>query len=117
VAYLFNKQGSILLSPDQSEDEAMEIAIEAGALDVLVEDGQIEVITEVETYQNVLQSLQQANCKIDQSELTMRADTMIAVDNDAAESLMKLIDTLEDLDDVQDVYCNAEFPESLCETA
>lgn len=117
VAYLFNKQGSILLSPGQAEDQAMEIAIDAGAKDVLVEEGQIEIITEVDAYQNVLQNLQKANYIIEQSELTMRADITIAVDNEAAESLVKLIDTLEDLDDVQEVYCNAEFPETLFETA
>ncbi len=117
VAYLFNKQGSILLSSGQAEDEAIEIAIDAGAKDVLVEEGQIEIITEVESYQNVLQNLQKANYTVEQSELTMHADIMIAVDVEAAESLVKLIDTLEDLDDVQEVYCNAEFPETLFDTA
>lgn len=116
VAYLFKKQGEILLSPGQSEDEAMEAAIEAGAEDVLSEEGQIEVITAAENYHAILAALQKSGYKIEQSRLSMDPQTTAALDNETAESLMKLIDMLEDLDDVQEVYSNAEFPESLYES-
>lgn len=112
VSYLFNKQGEILLAPGQPEDKAMELAIECGADDVLVEDNQIEIITPVEAYHSVLNVIQGAGFDIEQSHLTMRAQTMVPVDGDAAETLVKLIDMLEDLDDVQEVHCNAEYPES-----
>ncbi len=116
VSYLFDNQGEILLAEGQSEDSIMEIAIDAGANDVSVDEGQVEVITPVESYHSVLNALQDAGFSIEQSHLTMRAQTMVPIDNDSAESLIKLIDMLEDLDDVQEVYSNAEFSESLLET-
>lgn len=116
VAYLFSNQGEILMASGQSEDEIMEIAIDAGASDVSVDDGQIEVITPVEAYHSVLNALAEAKFDIEQSHLTMRAQTMIAIDDEAAESLIKLIDMLEDLDDVQEVYSNAEFSEAILES-
>lgn len=116
VSYLFDNQGEILLAPGQSEDHVMEIAIDAGANDVSVDEGQIEVITPVEAYHSVLNALQDAGCAIDQSHLTMRAQTMVSIDDESAETLIKLIDMLEDLDDVQEVYSNAEFSESMLES-
>ncbi len=116
VAYLFSNQGEILMATGQSEDEVMELAIDAGASDVSVDEGQIEVITPVENYHSVLNVLQDANLEIEQSHLTMRAQTLITIDGENAESLIKLIDMLEDLDDVQEVYSNAEFPEHILES-
>ncbi|KTD24450.1 MULTISPECIES: YebC/PmpR family DNA-binding transcriptional regulator [Legionella] len=115
VAYLFNKQGEILLAPNQPEEKVMEIAIEAGAEDVITEEGQIEIITAADNYHTVLAAIQQAGYEIEQSQLTMRAQTMVPLDKESAESLIKLIDMLEDLDDVQEVHSNAEFPESIFE--
>lgn len=109
VAYLFTQQGEILLAATDREEEAMDIAIEAGASDVVTEDEQIEVITPVATYHAILTALQASNFEIDQSHITMRAQTTIPLTQDAAESLEKLIDALEDLDDVQEVHSNAEF--------
>lgn len=116
VAYLFDHQGEILLATGESEDRVMEIALDAGATDVSVEEGQIEVITPVEAYHAVQNALQEAGCAIEQSHLTMRAQLMVPIDDDCAETLIKLIDMLEDLDDVQDVYSNAEFSESLIDS-
>lgn len=116
VSYLFVNQGEILLASGQSEDKAMEIAIDAGANDVVVDEGQIEVITPVESYHAVLNALNDAGMDIEQSHLTMRAQTLIPIDNDAAETLLKLIDMLEDLDDVQEVYSNAEFSDRMLES-
>ena len=116
VSYLFNKQGEILLTNGQSEEAAMEVAIEAGADDVVIEEGQLEIITAADSYHVVLHAVQNAGYEIEHSHLTMRAQTMVTVDADAAETLIKLIDMLEDLDDVQEVHSNAAFPDSLFET-
>ncbi|CDZ78192.1 putative transcriptional regulatory protein [Legionella massiliensis] len=115
VSYLFNKQGEILLRAGQDEDKAMELAIDSGADDVSLEEGQIEIITAAENYHSVLSAIQTAGYEVEQSQLTMRAQNMIPLDKEAAESLIKLIDMLEDLDDVQEVHSNAEYPESLFE--
>ncbi len=117
VSYLFTKQGEILLAPTTQDEMAMEIVIEAGADDVAIDGGQIEVITPVEAYHTVLSALKNANIEIEHSHITMRAQTTIALDQETAESLEKLIDALEDLDDVQTVYSNAEFPQNLIESA
>lgn len=116
VSYLFSNQGEILMVAGQSEDKVMEVAIDAGADDVSVDEGQIEIITPVESYHSVLNALQDSGLEVEESQLTMRAQTMVPVSDDTAESLMKLIDMLEDLDDVQEVYTNAEFSESLLES-
>lgn len=115
VAYLFNHQGEILLAAGQSEDKIIELAIDAGAKDVSSEEDQVEIITEVESYHSVLNALHEAGFEVEQSHLTMRAELMVPIDDEAAESLIKLIDALEDLDDVQEVYSNAEFSEKIME--
>jgi len=117
VAYLFNKQGEILLAPCTQDEKAMEVAIEFGADDVLQEEGQIEIITPAEQYHAVLSALQAADFEIEQSHLTMRAQTMVSLDKEAAEMLEKLIDMLEDLDDVQEVHSNAEYSEQIFASA
>ncbi|HAT1821383.1 TPA: YebC/PmpR family DNA-binding transcriptional regulator [Legionella pneumophila] len=116
VSYLFTNQGEILMASNQPEDKVMEIAIDAGASDVAVEDGQIEIITPVEAYHAVLNALQDAGLEVEQSHLTMRAQTLVPISDETAESLIKLIDMLEDLDDVQEVYSNAEFSEKILES-
>lgn len=116
VSYLFTNQGEILMVEGQSEDKVMEIAIDAGASDVSIEGNQVEVITPVETYHAVLNALQDAGLEVEQSHLTMRAQTLIPISDETAESLIKLIDMLEDLDDVQEVYSNAEFSEKILES-
>lgn len=113
VSYLFTKQGEILLAEGVAEDRAMEVAIEAGADDVNVDDeGYLEVITAPESFHLVLSALQESGLAVEQAQIAMRAENMIPVSGDAAESLMKLIDALEDLDDVQEVYSNAEFSQA-----
>ena len=115
VAYLFTKQGEIYLTPGQSEDTVMDIALEAGADDILTEDDQIEVITSVENYHRVLHALEAQNIGVEEAHLAMHAQTAVLVDKDSAETLMKLLDMLEDLDDVQKVYTNAQFPDDFLE--
>lgn len=116
VSYLFTKQGEILLASTPLDELAMDVAIEAGANDVTVEDGQIEVITPVEAYHAVLSALSSSKLDVEQSHITMRAQTTVLLDQDAAVSMEKLIDALEDLDDVQAVYSNAEFSTDLVES-
>lgn len=109
VSYMFNQQGEFLLAPIANEDTIMDVAIEAGASDVSVMDGQIEIITPAELYHAMLTTLQSNQVEIEQSHLTMRAQTTVPVSGDSAETLERLIDMLEDLDDVQTVYTNAEW--------
>lgn len=109
VSYLFNKQGELLLSSTPNTEAAMDVAIDAGADDVVLEDGQIEVITSVECYHPVLSALQKAGFEAEHAHLTRRASLLIPLDSETAERLQVLIDTLEDLDDVQSVYTNAEM--------
>jgi YebC/PmpR family DNA-binding regulatory protein len=108
VAYLFNKQGEILLAHTDHVDRAMELAIDAGADDVSLDNEQIEVITSVENYHHVLEILQK-EFSVEHSHITQRAQNMIALEGDDATSVEKLIDALEDLDDVQVVYTNADY--------
>lgn len=116
VSYLFVHRGEILMAAGQSEEQLMEVAIEAGASDVSVDENQVEITTPVEAYHSVQYALDQAGLKIEQSHLTMRAQVMVPVDDESAVSLMKLIDLLEDLDDVQEVYSNAQFSDRVLET-
>ncbi len=109
VAYLFNKQGSILLAPQTDLDKIMDLVIETGAVDVLLEEGQLEVVTTAETYHTMLAVLQAEGIEVDHAEVIMNAQTTVSMDKDTALSLEKLVDALEDLDDVQVVHTNAEY--------
>lgn len=116
VAYLFSKQGAILLKPGQEEEKVLDIALDAGAIDVLsVQDAPIEIVTTEETFHTVVEQLEKAGIGIDQYELLFSAEIRVPIDTDYAETLLKLIDMLEDLDDVQNVYTNAEFPADFME--
>lgn len=116
VAYLFVNQGEILMTPNLSEESVMEVALDAGASDVTADGDQIEVVAPVEAYHSVLNALQSAGLEVEESQLTMRANLMVSIDDESAQSLIKLIDMLEDLDDVQEVYTNAQFSEQLLES-
>ncbi|MCC5791027.1 MAG: YebC/PmpR family DNA-binding transcriptional regulator [Legionellaceae bacterium] len=117
VAYLFTNQGEILLSPQQDEERAMEVAIEAGAQDVAMEEGQVEIISGPEEYHAILAALDTAGLRVEQSQLVMRAQTLVHLEGEQAESYLKLTDMLEDLDDVQQIYSNAQLPEELYEAS
>lgn len=113
VAYLFTKQGEILLADNQDNEAAMEVAIESGAEDVNIDNEQIEIITSTENYHAMLSTMQQAGFIIEDSQLIMKPNITVDIDKDSAETLLKMIDMLEDLDDVQEVYFNTTIPESL----
>ncbi len=113
VSYLFNKQGEILLSKTDDIDKAMDLAIEAGANDVtLLEDGKLEIITEVQDYHAILAKLQSSDFEVIQSQIASRAQTLIPLDDDTAIKVDKLLEMLDDLDDVQEVFSNAEFSDT-----
>jgi len=114
VAYMFNKIGSIIFDAGADEDSIMEIALDAGAEDIITEDdGSIEVITTPENFSAVNKALKEADLKPIASEVTMRADILTPIDADTAEKLLNFIDVLEDLDDVQEVYFNADIPDEV----
>ncbi len=117
VAYLFTKQGIISYSPDVDGDRLMEAALEAGAEDLQEqEDGSYEIVTTPEEYLDVKDSLVKAGLKPDNSEVTMVPSTRVELDRDGAETILKLIDMLEDLDDVQNVYHNADISAEIMES-
>lgn len=110
VAFQFKHVGQILFAPGTSEDKVMEVALEAGAEDVLSDDdGVIEVLTAPGDFESVRDALQAAGLTPDMAEVTMRPENTIALEGDDAARMQKLLDMIEDLDDVQDVYHNAEL--------
>lgn len=117
VAYLFSKQGIISYSPEVEEDKLMEAALVAGADDLSEqEDGSYEIVTTPEQFLDVKQSLVESGLKPDNAEVTMVPSTRVELDRDGAETILKLIDMLEDLDDVQNVYSNAEIPDEVMDS-
>jgi YebC/PmpR family DNA-binding regulatory protein len=114
VAYLFNKVGILSYAPSVDEDALMDAALEAGAEDVIsYDDGAVDVMTTPETYLAVKDALIAAGFEPDSSEVTMQATIQAELDADDAEKMMRLIDRLEDLDDVQDVYSNADISDEI----
>jgi len=112
VAYLFSKIGVLNFAPGISEDDVMEVALDAGAEDVVSEDdGSIEVITTPETYREVKDAMVAAGLEPENSEITMRASLEVELDAESGEKVLRFLDALEDLDDTQDVYSNADIPE------
>jgi len=110
VAFQFKHCGQIIFAPGVSEDKVMEVALEAGADDVITdEDGAIEVITPVADFEAVKDALVAAGLTPDDAQVTMRAENPIEMAGDEAARMQKLLDAIEDLDDVQDVYHNAEI--------
>jgi YebC/PmpR family DNA-binding regulatory protein len=114
VAYLFEKQGVLSYPAGSDEDRVMEVALEAGAEDVVVnDDSSIDVLTHPDEYETVRAAMTEAGLKPEHNEVTMRAGTAAPVDTDSAQPLLKLLDMLDDLDDVQNVYTNADFPDEV----
>ncbi len=112
VAFMFKKMGVLSFAPGADEDRITEVAIEAGADDVVVhpDDQSIDVITSPDSYQSVKSAMEAAGLKPDQSEITLRAENDVAVEGDTAVAVAKMLERLEDLDDVQNVYSNADLP-------
>ncbi len=114
VAYLFTNTGLISFAPGADENAIMEAAIEAGANDVTTnDDGSIDVVTEPETFMAVKEALEKAGLKPNSAQVTMLAATTAVLEVEDAEKMMKLNDILEELDDVQEVYSNADISEEV----
>lgn len=110
VAYLFNSVGQIVVESGADEEKVMETAIEAGANDIETEDdGSIVIETSFDTFSAVKSSLEDIGCKIAMADTTKVASTEVNLEPEVQEKVVKLIDILEDLDDVQSVYTNAIF--------
>jgi YebC/PmpR family DNA-binding regulatory protein len=108
VAFQFKHCGQLIFAPGTSEDQVMEAALEAGAEDVITdEDGAIEVITAPGDFEAVKQALVEAGLTPDVADITMRPENTIDLTGDDAAKMQKILDVLEDLDDVQEVYHNA----------
>ncbi len=109
VAWIFSKVGSIVFSNGEDEEEIMGVALEAGAEDIESEDGIIEVVTLPEDFHEARQAMKDAGLRAEMAELIQRPSIEIEVQGEDVEKVMKLINALEDLDDVQDVFTNASF--------
>jgi YebC/PmpR family DNA-binding regulatory protein len=114
VFYLFNKVGLISYPSGTDEDALMEAALEAGAEDVISnDDGSIDIITDADELVDVKEALFAASYEPESAEVTMRASTSSALEQKGAETMLRLLDMLEDLDDVQKVYSNADISEEV----
>jgi len=114
VSYLFTKQGFISFAADSDEDQIMEAALDAGADDVVTnDDGSIDVLTSPEEFFTVKDALTDAGLECAHAEVTMEPSTRVELNLQDAEKFMKLIDRLEDLDDTQEVYHNADISEEV----
>ncbi|MCX7252708.1 MAG: YebC/PmpR family DNA-binding transcriptional regulator [Burkholderiales bacterium] len=112
VAFQFRHCGQLIFAPGSSEDQIMEIALEAGADDVITDDeGAVEVLTAPTEFEAVRNALEAAGLTPELAEVTMRADNQIELAGDDAARMQKLLDAIEDLDDVQNVFHNAEINE------
>jgi len=114
VAYLFERKGQLQLPAGLDEERVLEIALEAGAEDIKSEgDGSLEVVTPWEGFSAVKAALEGAGLVPVGGEVAMVASVLVTLDRAGAEAVLSLIDALEDLDDVQNVYTNAEIPEAV----
>jgi len=108
VSFQFKHVGQLIFAPGASEDRIMEVALEAGAEDVIADDdGAIEVLTPPAEFEAVKNALEAAGLRPEVAEVTMRAENTIDLDGDDAARMQKILDVLEDLDDVQEIYHNA----------
>ena len=114
VSYLFTKIGLISLQNEVDEDTIMEAALEGGAEDIVTnDDNSIDIITNPDNLVDVKEAILAAGYKPENTEVTMRASTTNELDKKSAETMIRLLDALEDLDDVQKVYSNAEIPDDI----
>jgi YebC/PmpR family DNA-binding regulatory protein len=114
VAFQFTERGVLSYPPGCSEDHIMEAALDAGADDVITnDDGSVDVLTEPAAFEEVKQAMEKAGLEPEQAEVTMRADSGTVLGLEDAQKMVRLLEMLEDLDDTQNVYSNAEIPEEI----
>ena len=111
VSYLFNKLGVVHVDLSHEEDQIMEIALDAGADDFSVQDEYYEIISSPGNLSKIVEALKEKNIASLLAENTMRADTLVNLDQEASEKVLKIMNFMDDLDDVQEVHTNAEFPD------
>ncbi len=113
VAFLFDRKGVIVvLKKDADEEKLMDIALNAGAEDIREDKDFFEIITDTENFENVKESIENAKIPYENAEITMLASDSITLKEKEADQMMKLMDALDDCDDVQDFYTNADFLDS-----
>ena len=112
VSYLFKKLGIIHINKDYSEEKLMENVIESGAQDFSEEDDFFEVTTDPNQFNKVIDFFKENDIQYLNAELTLRADTLVDLDQDMSEKVLNIMEFMDDLDDVQEVHTNAEFPEN-----
>ena len=118
VAWMFDKKGYIVVDRSAAdEDTLMEVALEAGAEDVREDDGSFEVITSPEDFEDVMAAVKKAGIATIEGEVTMMPQSTANLSGKVAEQMIRLMEMLEDCDDVQRVYTNADIPEDLVESA
>lgn len=116
VAYLFTKIGSLVFAAGSDEEKILELALEAGADDVQThDDTSVEVLTSPDEFLRVKEAMIAAGFEPEMAEMTMQASTMVDMDFEDAEKVLRMVDALEDLDDVQNVYSNADFSADVME--
>lgn len=114
VAYLFNKKGVISYPAEVTEEQLMEPALEAGAEDLITYEGNgIDVMTSPENFGSVKDALDEKGLEASNAEVTQVPDTRVDLDEESARTFLKLLDALEDLDDVQNVYHNADISDEI----
>jgi transcriptional/translational regulatory protein YebC/TACO1 len=112
VSFQFKHCWQVVFAPGTSEEKVMEVALEAGADDVVTgDDGAIEVITAAQEFESIKSALEAAGLKPEVAEVTMRAENTVEITGEDAIRMQKLLDAIEDLDDVQSVFHNAELSE------
>ena len=112
VSYLFKKLGVIHINKDYPEEMLMENVIESGAQDFSEEDDFFEVTTDPNQFNKVIDFFKENDIQYINAELTLRADTLVDLDQDMSEKVLNIMEFMDDLDDVQEVHTNAEFPEN-----
>ena len=110
VAYLFKKLGLIHISKEISDEDLMDLVIESGANDYTEEEDFFEVTTEPNDFNNVLEIFKKNEVKYINAQLTLRAETSVNIDHEMSEKVLNIMEFMDDLDDVQEVHTNAEFP-------
>ena len=114
VAYMFEAKGKILVSADSSNDDFYELALEHGATDLVdLDEGKSEIVCDPKDLSNLKEKLTENDYAVDASEVVMEAETNINLDAEQSEKNIKLTDVLEDLDDLQEVFTNAELDQSV----
>ena len=112
VAYLFKKLGIVHIDKGFSEEKLMELVIESGAIDFTQEDDFFEVTTEANDFNNIIDFFKNNEVAYINAQLTLRAETLVNLDQEMSEKVLNIMEFMDDLDDVQEVHTNAEFPEN-----